>query len=80
VSGPMDAVMASVPLSEDTIKELCRVSAANARVLESFRERLIDKIGQRTRVSTATVLEALDDEINAFVEGASAEAWTKRVT
>lgn len=77
MSGAMDVVLNTVALSEETIDQLTSNSAYGARILETFRERLVDKYGHLTRVKLEDVLATLDAEIEAFHHGATREAWTK---
>jgi hypothetical protein len=78
-NGPMDMVMSTVQLPDETIAKLCDNSRFGADILDGVINRLADRLGERQRVKVSEVLEALDVELQAWRAGTKPEHWTKDV-
>lgn len=77
MSEATDVVMSRVQLPDEMIKTLCGDAAFAARILQSVRTRMVQKLGNRTRVPLAEVMQALEDEINGFRDAATPEHWKR---
>jgi hypothetical protein len=69
--------LSSVELDDRTIAELCRQSAYGARVLTALRERLVDAMADRSRISVSEVLAIVDAAITDHERGATRETWVR---